>query len=195
MDGQVQVEREAFMRVMDGGRLRTMQIIHLTLLAGVLTFGMVIAILWIQGSETSGSEMQKEDAFLNLLTLVNVVMLAAAFVAGHLIYRWLSGPRGAVLLGKNPAYRNFSAELKCATALFTGAIIRLAIFEGAALFGLIVCLLGILGGELAEQPVYWLNLFSPAVFVLLIAATFPTRGRMESLFLRRFGGQAAFGVC
>jgi hypothetical protein len=194
MNGQVQVEHEAFMRALDGGRLRMMQIIHFMLLAGVLMFGMMIVFFWIQRTDTSGSGMQKDDALLKMLSLVNIVMLAAAFVAGHLIYSWLSGPRGVVLVGKNPTYRDFSTEAKCAIALFTGAIFRLAIFEGVALFGLIVCLLGILGGEMAEKPIYWINLVSPAVFVLLVLATFPTRGRMEALFLRRFTDRTPFNT-
>ncbi|NLW83867.1 MAG: hypothetical protein GXY41_05615 [Phycisphaerae bacterium] len=71
----------------------------------------------------------------------------------------------------------------------TATVIRLACFEGAAIFGLVLCLVGIQSGELARMPVYWVNLFSPVVFVLLVLATFPTRWRVETLFVRRFEDQ------
>lgn len=194
MDEQVQVEHEAFMRALEKGTLRTLQIIHLAILMGILTFGMIVAMFWFQKTEVSGTEAVSGTSVVGHLTVVHIAIAVVCSAAGSLVFNILAGPKGIAMLDKNLISQNLSAEQKCARAIFTAMIFRLAIFEGAALFGLIVCLLGILGGELAEKPIYWINLVSPAVFVLLVLATFPTRGRMEALFLRRFTDRTPFNT-
>lgn len=194
MDGPVQVEHDAFMAVMNTRRLQSMQIIFLAMLGGVLMFGLVLGLMRYQRGEAPQPAAAEGLSLLGALTVVHAVMAALGFPAAYAVYHWLAGPRGAAIFDKNPATRHQSGELKCVLAIYTGTIIRMAIVEGIALFGYIACLIGIHSGELDASPLYWGNLFSPVVFVLMIAATFPTRGRMESLFLRRFCGQTAVGV-
>jgi hypothetical protein len=59
--------------------------------------------------------------------------------------------------------------------LRTAMIVRLAILEGAAFFGLSVCVIGVTGGVMAAEPLYWLNLGSGALLIAFGIATFPTR--------------------
>lgn len=194
MDEPVQVEHDAFMRVIDKGQLRVMQIVNLALLGGVLTFVGVVALLGFQRAGAGQGDAVGSAPLLGVMTTVHCIMAAVFFPAGFLIHRWMAGPGGIKVLAQNPRVQGLPIEQQCAKAIFTGMIIRLAQFEGMALFGVIVCMVGIQSGELAEKPMYWVNLFSPVAVVLLVVATFPTRERIESLFLNRFTDQTVFNT-
>lgn len=195
MDGQIQIEHDAFMNVMDGGRLRTLQIIQLAITMGVLMFGVILAIFYFsrQNALTQNS-LSEQGKIVSLLTIVHIIIAVIGFAGGQRLYNLMVGWRGITILGKNPSTQNLSAVDKCSRALFTGTIIRLAIYEGISIFGLIVCLMGILSGEIAAKPVYWGNALSAILFILLAVATFPTRSRIESLFLSRFTDKTPFNL-
>ncbi len=57
--------------------------------------------------------------------------------------------------------------------------------EAPALFGIVVCLVGSLNGQLHAEPIYWLNLASTVVLVLFVALSFPSRERLVDLFRRK----------
>lgn len=195
MDSQVQIDHDRFMNVMDGGRLRTLQIIQLAITMGVLTFGVIVAIFYFSrqnGEMQNNPNGQREIVFL--LTLVHIIMAVIGFAGGQLLYNLMVGRRGIAIIGKNLSTQNLSVEDKCSRAIFTGTIIRLAIFEGISMFGLIVCLMGILFGQIAENPIYWCNTATALFFILLSIATFPTRDRIETLFLHRFTDRTPFNT-
>jgi hypothetical protein len=74
----------------------------------------------------------------------------------------------------------------CVSQLRTAIIVRLAIMEGAAFFGLVVCVIGATGGALAAEPKYWVNLASTCVLALFAITTFPAKERWTSWFQERF---------
>ena len=81
---------------------------------------------------------------------------------------------------------NLPVEHHLVGAIFTSFIISAALLEGVALFGLIICLLGVQEGIIHNAPIYWLNLFSYLFFAAMILWTFPTKERLENIFKERF---------
>lgn len=70
-------------------------------------------------------------------------------------------------------------------AMSKAHLLRLALLEGPALFGLVICLLGAIRGGLHEHPVYWFNTGSTFVLVVVAALTFPTRDKLVEAFRRK----------
>ena len=101
---------------------------------------------------------------------------APAGVAPDLLGQPLRLPRGVVI--EDPV-RIFLALVSMAS------IIRLAMMEAPALFGIVICLLAVFGEGLDDQPVYWLNLASVVLFLFYLAASFPTRERVLELLRRK----------
>jgi hypothetical protein len=66
--------------------------------------------------------------------------------------------------------------------LRSAIIPRLALFEGAAFFGITVCILAMLNGVLDAEPAFWLNLGPLLVFTAFGMQTFPTKERLTSSF-------------
>ena len=68
-------------------------------------------------------------------------------------------------------------------------IVRLALWEGPATLGLVVCFLGALSGDLAAQPLYWLNASTAALFLWNAWSLFPTVERLRGLIRGRLLGR------
>jgi hypothetical protein len=71
--------------------------------------------------------------------------------------------------------------------LRTAIIVRLAVLEGAAFFGIAVCVLGVSGGVLYTNSTHWLNLGSTLLLVLFGFLTFPTRDGLLDILESSFG--------
>ena len=95
-------------------------------------------------------------------------MLVGAMTVGFAIHRRLTRD-----LARADSAADLWNRLRAAT------IVRLALFEGCALFGTVICLLGVVLGAVAERPWIWGNAASTALFVGFTAATFPTAKRLE----------------
>ncbi len=148
--------------------VRVLQVVSAALGAGVLTFALVVLLL----STTSSAEATEADLDMTrLMSGVHVFLALFLYAVAPVVYRMLvrkareASTAGALLQG----IRN--AE-----------VVRLAFYEGAALFGLVVCLLGVHSGSLQAAPVYWYNLFSTLVMFGAVALTFPTRDRLEAVY-------------
>jgi hypothetical protein len=61
-------------------------------------------------------------------------------------------------------------------------IIRLAMYEALALFGLVICLLAVLEDIVQTYPVYWLNLLSSLVVVGYMIMTMPNAQCITMVF-------------
>jgi hypothetical protein len=75
---------------------------------------------------------------------------------------------------------------RCILQQRTTVIMRLALMEGSALFGLAVCMIGATNGVLRAVPEYWINLLSPFLLIGFGIATFPTKERLVDWFAERF---------
>ena len=61
-------------------------------------------------------------------------------------------------------------------------IVRMAMYEGVAMLGLVTCLIAITNGVLYDHPIYWLNLVTSLAMVGFAALNFPNSDRLEQTF-------------
>lgn len=162
------VSRHEIREALDESTVRGMQIMQLALTVGVVLFTAFTVGRSIFSPQSAVSGTGPPDAgLLRTLSTANVALLVGAVVFGHLLFR--------------ARISSGATDVAAAVAALRAAILlRLALLEGAALFGVAICFLATTSGPPAD-PAIWLNLVSPAAFVLFSAATFPTRERLASI--------------
>ncbi len=165
-----------------------LQIIYLALGLGVLIF---LTLTLFMNSLDLQEQQMADTGFLNILTMVHFLFA--------LIFIPLSGKVFESFFSENWWSKIFSRQLKPQLAkitdigqkimliLRTAYILRLAMLEFVAFFGIMVCFLGVISGTLAEYPIYWINLFSAAFFLGFIWLNFPTREKVLDIIRSRFG--------
>ena len=153
-----------------------MQVVQAALMAGVLVFGLVVMLLAIR-PQTMGTPTPAR--MLTLFSLVHGAMAVGTWSLAPLLQ--------TALLARARPESGAGVGTAALAAIRSAGLLRLALLEGTALFGLVVCLLAALGGALREQPLYWLNALSALAFLAYAALSFPTRERVETFFAERFG--------
>lgn len=146
--------------------VRALGILQAALGAGPVFFWVTVVVL-SQLPATQGRTAEAEQVqFLTLLSAVHVFLCLSGWTLGWLLFqRTLAAPAAA---RGGPM-----ARLRAAT------ILRLALFEGPALLGAVICLLAVQLGAAKELPLVWLNAISTFVLLFLVVVTFPTRDRVE----------------
>jgi hypothetical protein len=104
---------------------------------------------------------------------------AAAFVVcaalGQILFQVLLRPAGRA--GSDGGRVEFEPFL---LIYQRAALVRLALLEGAALFGLVVCFLVAGSGQLRTDPLLALNALSALYLLLVAGASFPTEDRLRA---------------
>ncbi len=178
MDSGESTSKQAIRHALGDAELKALQAIQAALVTGVLLFGLVVVVLAIR-PQSIGAAPPTPAATLTLLSLVHGVMALGAWAAAFLLH-------GALLRSAGAGAGAPDGALSLA-ALRKATLVRLALLEGPALFGLVVCLLAALGGTLREAPIYGLNAVSALAFLAFAALSFPTRERVESSLTEHFG--------
>lgn len=158
-------------------RLRQFQVIHAALAAGVLTFAAVVVGLYLT---TPAAAPDGDAGFLWTLTMIHLSIAIGLVLVRGMLSR---GPlRPAALLHRSSGPPG-EAE-SWLNAMLSSAIIQLALLEGAALFGIVICLLGVVDGILHTEPLLWVNLLSAVVMLAYVARTFPSHGYLVDWYRR-----------
>jgi len=157
--------------------LRSLQSVALAMVVAVVGSAGITAYLSLV---SGGTPLTREEVrLLNLLSLLHVVAAGVCYwLAGALFARRLS-PKEE---DEGPVDPGTSFHRLRATI-----ILRLAMVEAPAWFGVVICLFAGIRGGLAHDPVYWLNFASTLVLVIFAVKTFPSRSRVEYLF-NKMGG-------
>lgn len=152
---------------------RQMGIIQIMLTFGPLAFLGVVLYL----GQRENLEPPGDVSIVQTLSLVHGLLLVVSLpVSLFLLPTMLTNSRQLARCGQLEGLQ----AARCLVGGVMGrAIARIAVLEGVALFGLVVCLLGVLNGAMEEQPLYWLNAASLLVLVAVSLATFPTAERLE----------------
>ena len=145
----------------------TLQVIHVALAVGVVLFGAVTIFMFFVNSATSGVATRGS---IKLLTQGNAIFTLSAFPTGFFLF--------SAVLGKGREQSKFAARVKVAY------IVRTAVWEGSAFFGLVVLFLA---GKstLSSEPVYWINAIAPLLFLLFVGLTFPSQKRLARIIRSR----------
>jgi hypothetical protein len=192
----VNVSVHEFEAALTPAELRIFQIIQGALGAGIAVFLGVTIILYVLGSDALAGEATQGIQLVRMLSLVHLAMAVVLFVAAKVVYDLLFRSE-RLAAASSPELRNAHGEVThdpaqhCVALLRTSTIIRLALYEAIALFGLIVCLLAVVDGVVQAYPVYWLNALSSVAFSGYVVLTFPTAERLKALFLSRIKQAAA----
>ena len=158
-------------QVLSDTGLHTLQIFTIAMMTAVAGFAGTVAFMWgAAGPPTAAREDATLLDFLSLLHLVTAVI--CYWLASALFTRRLTMQQEEEEAGDPTAqFRRLRAAL----------VVRLALMEAPAYFGLAICLIAGVRGSLQHNPVYWLNLLSTLVFVLFAVQAFPSRRRVEYL--------------
>jgi hypothetical protein len=183
---------EDFRKVLTEQHLKELQIIYFALGFGVFIFTMVLFFIYNTISEFVTSQ---DYSHILLLSVLHFVLLLVCFPISRYLFentlqgKWISKITN-MTLGQSG-----SPETKKPIELFwdrlrTAHIIRLALFEGIALFGLVICTLAMFDGTIQQYPVLWINLISPMVFGIILVLYFPTVEKLERFFREYVQGRS-----
>lgn len=184
------VSVDAFAAALTPAELRVFQLLQGALGAGVAMFLCVSIILYVLDAGASAGEAASDLQLVRMLSLVHMVLAVALFVAAKVVYDLQFRPE-RLAEANRPELRDAQGEITpdpaqhCVALLRTAMILRLAMYEGIAMFGLVVCLLAVINGVMQASPVYWLNALSSVALIGYTVLTFPTAERLRSLFLSR----------
>jgi len=119
------------------------------------------------------------------LTYTHVFFAIVSYSVTQIVFKqMLSRDRLSKLsygIGSKTNQPELSLPERCFFMIRGAIIVRLAMFEGVAFFGLVICLLGIIQGVLQLHTGYWVNAFSTVVALGLILKTYPSRERIEGI--------------
>ncbi len=161
--------------------LRVTRLIQLALMMGPFFMALTVFLIFTQGQNRLPS--QDEIDMVNGLTVVHLAATVAALFLGFFMAIRIASP------DRLPEMDGADADglaVQCSLLQRSAIIIRLAIMEGAAFFGLSVCIIAATNGVLASDANYWINMLSTVLIVLVGIATFPTKERLVSWFEKTF---------
>lgn len=151
-------DRFALAEAIDERTPRTLQVIAGAMASGVLVMtGLVVYFRLGAGGPPQPADVRLINAF----TTAVMAWCAGAIVFSEFL--WKRRLRAVA----NPAH--------APSVVQTAFIVRLAVREGAALLGLVACMLAAMKGVLAAYPAYWVNAAPAALFLFFLAVSWPSR--------------------
>ncbi len=160
--------------------LRILAVIRIALMLGVTFF--LLVVCFIYSIRTPDSIYNPDPDILDILSTVHAVFAISSVGAAFFISRHML--RKERLIGQEPD--NLASQ---ALGLYRiSSLLLIVPIEGAAFFGIAICLNGVMNGTMALYPIYWLNALTTGLLILIGYATFPTRERvlatMEAAFIQ-----------
>ncbi|MBC8044307.1 MAG: hypothetical protein IAF08_12790 [Rhizobacter sp.] len=147
-------------------RVRQLQIIQAAMGLGVVIFAIVV---FSMGSVLVGAPDEPDTEVIDILTVAHLATAISGYAAAAFLFN-------AQLSRWNGAPETFFDVFQTAT------IVRLALMEGAALFGLVVYLLAGQAGIENTSRTYFVNAASVVIFIGFVILTFPTPERIEAVY-------------
>lgn len=165
--------------------VKSYQVFYFGNTVGVLIFFFVVLFLFLQSfSNPSTPTGPEPEHYVMMLTVLHFLVIVVAYLGATFVYRTM------LRRAFSPGQRAVSAEAVLSSIRLAG-IVRLAIMEWAAFFGLVVIVVATQQWVLQNAPEYWVNLVSTIIMFGFAYATFPTRARLEEL--SRIGMSEATG--
>ncbi len=146
---------------------------------GVTLFFGVVVFLYYNG--TADSELDED--VIQTLCLVLIVLGMAAYGVAMFVYKKTFAEISlaeSLITSEGKTIEN-QAEIFVAR-LRSAQIVRLALFQGVAFFGLVICQLSVMNGLMHASPVYWAAALPTLFVILLVALTFPTKEKLTADF-------------
>ncbi len=184
---------EEFQKVLTPQNIRVLQVIFLALGLGVIIFAIIAIAFYFLLPQ---NEEPASTTTLQVLTTIHLLLFPIIFFISKRMYDRIFQSNRFSQLPDDPAQlaqisRHILTE-NLLGIIRTTSIIRLALWEGLALFGLTICFMGSLVGILQHHPLYWVNLISAIVFEMMVFNEFPTRPKVELLFREKWPQQTIY---
>ncbi|NUM81407.1 hypothetical protein HUU42_11435 [bacterium] len=185
-----EVTLQEFQSKLTDGHVKTMQIIQAALGIGVMAFLCIVIFLYSAQSDYDQRMADQNLDLIKILTLIHVLMAATLYYGSTFIYN-LQFTENKL---REAVAKTFKDEKglpitdpvsKCIVIIRTAMILRLAMLEASAIFGIVICLLAVTNGVMHHYPEYWLNLITAALFLSLVVMLFPNRERIEGIFVNK----------
>ena len=166
---------EDLYQAMSPAIVKSYQVFYFGNAMGVLIFFFVVLFLFLQSfSNPSTPTGPEPEHYVMMLTMLHLAVLVVAYLAATFVYRTMLARAFSL------EQRSVSAEAVLSNMRLAG-IVRLAVIEWAAFFGLVVLVVATQQWVLQHSPEYWVNLISTVVMLCFAFLTFPTRARLEEL--------------
>lgn len=156
--------------------VKSMQIIQSALALGVVLFGSIVAILYFSAGLLEPAEPQESE--VQLVGLLTVASFALAII----VYSVAPLMEKRVLQQVKNDSSEISLTLQALNAIRSARLVRLAMYESAALLGLVTCFLAVGNRVIFTHPIYWINVVPAAILATYAAATFPNQERLVNTF-------------
>ncbi len=169
---------EELLKIFSAEKLKPLRIITIALCLGIVFFFIVVMVLYSIKNENRSPELEPEmlNILLIILFITSFTVYSIVFLLGDKI---LSGIIKNAKISFAEIVKPDSRSLLGIITSFT--IVRLAMFEGSALFGLVILLLSVINNHLDSNPVYWLGSIPGLLMLFYAAIIFPTGERVAQL--------------
>jgi hypothetical protein len=165
--------------------LRVTLFIRIALMLGICFFYFVVLLIYF--IRTTNSYSQPDTSLMDALSIFHIVFTVAMTSVAFYISRLQLRPER--LSGQNNLQSSEEVSLRAVNLYRVSSLLLMAPIEAAAFLGAAICMAGIQNGTMGLYPIYWLNVFSAVLFILVGIITFPTRERiletLESSFIQR----------
>lgn len=158
---------------------RPLQLIYVAAASAVIVFFALLLVLASSGAgDGDGDSSGQQSMWAAVLSIVHFMFAMGVYGFVPMLFRRMtaSGSSQGEVHGNPPL--PLESSNSALPHLHKALIVRLAMMESVALFGLTVFLVTITTGMLKTESRYWLNLTTGVVFVGFLAATFPTTERL-----------------
>jgi hypothetical protein len=152
-------------------------------MTGPFVFLLVVVVFSTQQS-VEFPPVPSDVEIMNILSMVHGVLFLLAVLLAQFLAGVLFSPDR---LGQDTG--SLTPEMlaqKCVALQRAANIARLAVLEGASLFGTAVCLIGVMNHVVQVEPSYWLNAVSTGLFLGYGVTTFPTKENLVDWFEVKF---------
>lgn len=183
MQAPTNINPAEFQRALTPQVVFSFQVIHGGVIASAIMFA--AAVFYVASTTPSPSDFESL-AKLDLLSMMHVLMATACYLLAKVVF-----DRQFRTDHESPSISTGAAALPAEAAadgirfLRKAIIIRLALMEAPAFFGLTICLVAALNGVLHEHPRYWANAWPAIILIVFIITTFPTSDRLMATFDER----------
>lgn len=171
-----EVTRDEFRGVLTDANVLTLRVIHIAIAAGVLLFCGVVLFLYVSMASEVRTVGEDEFQLIQLASFAHLVVAFTAYAAANFLFNIQFKEDKLSVQSETPAEQ-------CLTMIRSALILRIALYEAPALFGIVVCLLAIMNGVLYVQPLVALNLITTLILLGLVVNTMPSKERLETLFV------------
>ena len=177
------IPAEMFKNAIPDQELMLLKIIYGAITAGVSAF--LAIVIFMHFTAGTAAAVKPELAWnITVLSIVHGILLSVIYPLSGILYgRKISAVMAETDASAADGYQEPAAVVsRIMPVLRTAGIIRLAMLEGVAFFGLVTCFLAVRDGIMAAFPAYWGNLLSCALFMITVIRTFPSKEGITALY-------------